>query len=88
VQAKNIRRDQLKRGLLKVAAASVVVGLGLYSGILPSQLADLCKTIGGFSVAKDLAETFGAIERNPKEIRNHNLYFLLRLQQRSEPSVS
>ena len=88
VQAENIRRDQLKRGLLKVAAASVVVGLGLYSGILPSQLADLCKTIGGFSVAKDLAETFGAIERNPKEIRNHNLYFLLRLKQRSEPSVS
>jgi hypothetical protein len=84
VQTKNIRRAQLKKGLLKVAATSVVIGVGIYSGILPSQLADLCKAIGGFSVAKDLAETLGAIERNPGEIRNHNLYFLLRLKQESQ----
>jgi hypothetical protein len=83
VQARNIRRAQLKKGLLKVAATSAVIGVGIYGGILPSQLADLCKAIGGFSVAKDLAETLGAIERNPGEIRNHNLYFLLRLKQES-----
>jgi hypothetical protein len=80
-QASNLRKSQLKRSLLKVAASSALIGLGIYGGVLPSQLADLVKAIGGFSVAKDLAETLGAIEKNPAEIRNHNLYFLLRLKQ-------
>jgi hypothetical protein len=81
VQATNIRKNQFKKGILKAAASSVLIGLGIYGGVLPSQLADLVKAIGGFSVAKDLAETFGAIEKNPTEVRNHNLYFLLRLKQ-------
>jgi hypothetical protein len=81
VQAANLRRTQLKKGILKVAASSALIGLGIYSGILPSQLTDLAKAIGGFSVAKDLAETLSALEKNPTEIRNHNLYFLLRLRQ-------
>jgi hypothetical protein len=82
-QAKNVRREQARSGLLKVAASSALIGLGIYSGILPSQLSNLVKTIGGFSVAKDLAESLGALHRNSTEIRNHNLYFLLRLKQES-----
>jgi hypothetical protein len=81
VQANNFKRTQLKKGLLKAAASSALIGIGIYGGILPAHVADLVKTIGGFSVAKDLAETLGTIEKNPGEIRNHNLYFLLRLRQ-------
>ena len=80
-QAKNVRREQVRKGLLKVAASSALIGLGIYSGILPSQLSNLVKAIGGFNVAKDLAESLGALQRNPTEVRNHNLYFLLRLKQ-------
>jgi hypothetical protein len=81
VQARNLRKSQIKKSLLKVAAASALVGLGIYGGVLPAEIVGLVKTIGGFSVAKDLAETLGAIEKNPTEVRNHNLYFLLRLKQ-------
>jgi hypothetical protein len=80
-KARNVRRAHVKTGILKLAASSALIGLGIYSGILPSQVADLVKTIGGLSVAKDLVETLGAIQRNPTEVRNHNLYFLLRLKQ-------
>jgi hypothetical protein len=80
-KATNVRRGQLRIGVLKVAAASALIGVGIYSGVLPSHLTDLVKTIGGFSVAKDLAETLAAAQKNPTEIRNHNLYFLLRLRQ-------
>jgi hypothetical protein len=80
-KAKNIRQAQMRSGLLKAVASSALIGLGIYGGVLPSHLADLIKTIGGFSVAKDLAETLGAIAKNPTEVRNHNLYFLLRLKQ-------
>jgi hypothetical protein len=79
--AANVRRGQIKKGMLKVATSSLLIGLGIYGGILPSQMVELVKAIGGFSVVKDLAETLATIERNPNEIRNHNLYFLLRLKQ-------
>lgn len=81
VQARNLRRTQTKKSLLKVAATSALVGLGIYTGVLPAEIAGLVKTIGGFSVAKDLSEALGAIEKNPTEVRNDNLYFLLRLKQ-------
>lgn len=83
LQATNLRRAQIRSGLLKVVASSAVIGLGIYSGLLPAQLVDLVKAIGGFSVATDLAETIGAMQKNPTAIRNHNLYFLLRLKQRT-----
>jgi hypothetical protein len=70
--------------MLKVAASSALVALGVYSGILPTHMGELVKTIGGFSVAKDLAEAIASIERNPLEVRNHNLYFLLRLKQEAD----
>ena len=80
-QATNLRKSQLKKGLTKVVATFAVIGVGIYGGILPAHLAELVKAIGGFSVTKDLAETIGALQRNPTEIRNNNLYFLLRLKQ-------
>jgi len=78
-QAKNFRRASLKKGLLKVTASSAIVAIGIYAGILPSDISKLITAIGGFSVARDLAEALGSIGTNPEEVRNHNLYFLLRL---------
>jgi hypothetical protein len=83
-KAKNTRSNQVKKSMLKVAASSALVGLGIYGGVLPANLGELVKMIGGFNVAKDLAEALGAIEKNPLEVRNHNLYFLLRLRQEAD----
>lgn len=83
LQAANIRRMQAKRGVVKTVASSALLGMGVLGGLLPSTLSGLVKTIGGFNVAENLAETFAAIERNPTEVRNHNLYFLLRLKQKA-----
>ncbi len=80
-QAKNLRRTAIKKGLLKAAVSSGLVGLGIYTGVLPSDVSKLVAAIGGFSVARDLAETLGALEASPGEVRNHNLYFMLRLKQ-------
>jgi hypothetical protein len=83
-KAKNTRSNQVKKSMLKVAASSALVALGIYGGVLPANLGELVKMIGGFNVAKDLAEALGAIEKNPLEVRNHNLYFLLRLRQEAD----
>jgi hypothetical protein len=81
-EAKNQRRSLLRKAAVKTLASSAVLAFGIYGGILPRELAELVKAVGGFSVLKDIAEAVGAIERNPAEVRNHNLYFLLRLKQR------
>jgi len=78
------RRASLKKGLLKAGVTTAVVGLGIYSGILPAQLVELCKAVGGVKLAADLAETFASAERHPSTIRNNNLYFLLRVKEETE----
>jgi hypothetical protein len=61
----------------------VAVGLGLYGGLSPHDLADFLKIVGGVGLLSQIGETVGLIETNPAEIKNHNLYFLLKLQSRA-----
>ena len=75
------RRAALKKSFLKTAITSAVVGLGIYGGILPSHLVELCKMVGGVKLASDVAETFSSVEKYSTEVRNHNLFFLLRVKQ-------
>ncbi len=84
-QAKNQRRSKVRDAIVKGLASCAVVALGMYGGIA-SHFADVLKTGGGISFAKDLAEAIGAITRNPSEVRNNNLYFLLRLRQSTNPA--
>lgn len=82
-QARNVRRIELKRSAAKIVISSALVGLGIYGGLLSPHMVDIVKTIGGFSVGKDLLETIAEIQKNPTDVKNHNLYFLLRLKQAS-----
>jgi hypothetical protein len=75
------RRSKIKGAAVKALASSAVLALGIYSGLLPATGTQVMTALGGLSVAKDIAEGLGAIEKNPVEIRNHNLFFLLRLKQ-------
>lgn len=79
-QAKSIRRIGTKKAVAKVVASFVAVGLGVYSGLLPSDLAALFKVAGGVGLLTQIGEAAGLVERNPEEIKNHDLYFLLKLQ--------
>jgi hypothetical protein len=67
--------------LLKAGASAVLLTLGLIGGVLPSQLADVIKAVGGFSVAKDIVESIGAAGEVPPIVRSDDLYFLLRLDE-------
>lgn len=81
--AKNARRSARKKAALKVVATSALLAIGIYTGVLPVQIAEAMKLVGGLKAAQDIAEAIGAIEKNPAEVRNHNLYFLLRLKQKA-----
>lgn len=80
IQARNLRRIGIRKAAAKAVASFVAVGLGVYSGLLPSDLANLFKVAGGVGLLSQLGEAAALIEKNPAEIKNHNLYFLLKLQ--------
>jgi len=79
-QANTIRRAGIRRVAAKTVASFVAVGLGAYGGLLPSDLACLLTAIGGVGFLSQVGEAVGLIEKTPGEIKNHNLYFLLKLQ--------
>ena len=80
IQAREIRRMGIKKATVKSAASFIAVGLGVYGGLLPSDLAGMLKVAGGVGLLSQIGEAVGLIERNPGEIKNHNLYFLLRME--------
>jgi hypothetical protein len=83
IQANTIRRAGIRKAAAKTIASFVAVGLGAYGGILPSDLSGLLTLTGGVGVLSQIGEAVGLIEKNPGEIRNQNLYFLLKLQNRA-----
>jgi hypothetical protein len=83
-KAKAVRNSALKKALVKTAATSAVLGLGVFGGLVPAQMLELLKALGPVKVFADLAEAYSSIEKNTAEVRSHNLYFLLRLKQEAE----
>jgi hypothetical protein len=79
-QANTIRRAGIRKVTAKAIASFVAVGLGAYGGLLPSDLASLLTAAGGVSLLSQIGEAVGLIEKSPGEIKNQNLYFLLKLQ--------
>jgi hypothetical protein len=82
VKASTERRSILKKSTAKIAFTCAAVGLGVHTGIIPSQMAQIIAAIGGFAVIGNLAESIASL--NPSSVRNDNLYFLLRLKEETE----
>jgi hypothetical protein len=80
-EAKAMRAKIAKKAVAKVGVPAALVCLGVWGGFLPAALSALFKAVGGVSMAANMAETLASMEKNPYELRSHNLYFLLRLTQ-------
>jgi hypothetical protein len=44
-------------------------------------LAELVKVVGGVNLLRELGEAISAIEKNPGQDENSNMYFILRVSQ-------
>jgi hypothetical protein len=80
IEANNFRKSQRIRASVKLLTSGALVGLGVVGGVLPSQLADLIRVIGGISVFKDIVECASESLSSPASVQTNDLYFLLRLQ--------
>jgi hypothetical protein len=79
--AENERKGSVKRSIFEAGATAGVIALGAYTGLLPNHLTELCAAVGGIKLVSDVAKSLITIQKNPNEVRNSNLYFLLRLRQ-------
>jgi hypothetical protein len=68
----------VRKTVAGTAAVSAAVGIGVFSGMIPSALERVFQ-IGGIALAGKLGDLLGAIEKYPAEVRSHNMYFLLKL---------
>jgi hypothetical protein len=67
------RRTARKKIMTKTLLPAVAVGLGVFSGLLPRELAQLAKIVGATTLLSQAAEAL--LERTcPEQVQNHNLY--------------
>lgn len=72
-----------KRAMFKAGSVGLAVSLGVLSGLLPSEYKAALLAAGGTKLFGDLIEALLATGGTSTELRNNNLYFLLRLLQKS-----
>jgi hypothetical protein len=79
------RRLKGTRIISKAVVPAAIISLGVISGLLPQEIAQLAKIIGAVSLLSQASEAV-LDKSGSDQIRNHNLYFLLRLadEQRGE----
>lgn len=81
IEANNYTCTSRRRAITRLGLPFIAIGLSFYSGLLPEGLSELFKAIGGITLLREVADTLTSMERYPAQIRNHNLYFLLRLSE-------
>jgi hypothetical protein len=79
--AKALTRSTRQKAIAKVTTSAAVLGIGVFGGLLPASLKTILGAVGGISLLREVAETLASLERYPSQVRSHNLFFLLRLEQ-------
>jgi hypothetical protein len=69
---------------IKIGAWSAAIGIGLYTGILPEQLALAAKALGLTKVLAELGEGILKQLRPESEIKRADMYFLWKVRQRTD----
>lgn len=77
------RRSITKRSMAKTVVPVAMLSLGVISGLVPQELAEIFKW-GGIALSGQIAEALASIEKHPSELRSHNFYFLYRLSAASK----
>lgn len=80
-KVKAVRKKLLGDTAIKIGAWSASIGIGLYTGILPEQLALAAKALGLTKVLAELGEGILMNLRPESEIKGADMYFLWKVRQ-------
>lgn len=83
--AKSLKKSTLFKNVGDLVVTSSLLTFGLCSGILPPDVKMLYGAVGGFHLSRELINSLTSTLKSPEEIRNHNLFFLWKLSQKSKP---
>jgi len=82
-KVKNLKKGAILKNIRDVTITSGLLSLGLFSGMVPTNIQGLLTAVGGFHLARELISSIASILDTQNEIRNHNLYFLWRLSHKA-----
>ena len=81
IEADSKRRSARIKAATKLGLPSALISVGLVAGLLPNDIAQLLRMAGIASLMAQAADSLTELKRNATEVRNQDLYFLLRLSQ-------
>jgi hypothetical protein len=74
------KRDLVGQASRTILAVAGVISFGLYTGLIPSELAEMAKLIGITKVGTDILEKVFRLGGAKQTIQNDSLYFLWRVK--------
>jgi len=83
-KVKTARKSLAKSSATKILAWTGAITFGLYTGLLPTELAGLAKALGITKVLAELTENIASQRKIEKVIKNEDLYFLWKVKREAE----
>lgn len=84
IKIKNAKKDLVGKPLRSLIGVVGVISFGLLTGIVPSNISEIVKTLGLVKFGTDFIKDSMAIGDNEKSIKNDQFYFLWRVRKRTE----
>jgi hypothetical protein len=82
-QVNDAKRDLIKNTYRPIMGWAGAISLGLYSGLIPTQIAGLASAIGFTQAASNIIQNVLALRDKQKQVRADDLYFLWRVKEKA-----
>jgi hypothetical protein len=83
IEASAKKRENRVKMATRLGVPTALISLGIVSGLVPNDISQLLKAVGISSLITQAADALTSLRKNPPELRNQDLYFLLRLSEQT-----
>jgi hypothetical protein len=78
------KRDLMSKPLRSLVGLAGAITFGIYTGIIPAELAEIARTIGFTKLGADILEKIMAVGDSKKAIREDHMYFLWKVHRKTK----
>lgn len=81
---KNAKKDLVRKAAKSIIAITGAISFGIYTGLIPTDMAELAKVVGLSKIAADILEKSLPFGDAVSTIKNDDLYFLWKVKRKSQ----
>jgi hypothetical protein len=83
---KNAKKDLIRKASKSVIAVTSAISFGIYTGLIPTEIAELAKVVGLTKIVADIVEKALPLGEAVSTIKNDDLYFLWKVKKKADQS--